>query len=46
MIGSRHEVHGSAVVGRILFGLTALVGSILLIRALPDLVRYLRVRRM
>jgi hypothetical protein len=30
----------------VLFGLTALGASLLLIRAMPDLVRYLRIRRM
>ncbi len=46
MIGSRHEAQGSAFVGRLVFGLTALFGTIILIRALPDMIRYLRVRRM
>jgi hypothetical protein len=41
-----HETQGSAMVGRSLIGLTLLAGTLILIRALPDLVRYMRVRRM
>jgi hypothetical protein len=43
---SRRELSTSTLLGRVAFGLTALAGAILLVRSVPDLVRYLRVRRM
>jgi hypothetical protein len=42
--GSHREGH--EMIGRVMSGLAALVGTIILVRSLPDLVRYFRVRRM
>lgn len=50
MKGNRHarrrELSTSTMLGRVMLGLTALAGAIVFVRTVPDLVRYLRVRRM
>jgi hypothetical protein len=41
--GSRKR---NSIIGRVLVGTAFLAGGMFLIRAMPDLLRYLRVRRM
>lgn len=46
--GARNIARGGAgaVAGRVLLGIAALGAVIVFVRSLPDLVRYLRIRRM
>lgn len=45
-IGKRSKDAGGALAGRVLLGIATLGAAIVLLRSLPDLIRYLRIRRM
>jgi hypothetical protein len=42
----KHKSQTGAIVGRALIGVAAISAVVVLIRSLPDLVRYMRIERM